>query len=346
MKKKTKIIIIIVSTFIVIWGTFFTTDFIRVKNEKAPIFCIRTLQYKDGGSTDYVGLFYWVKRQAGAFSDSAYSSTMNISLTYHIRPWFFPVNNIKTYLNTLNIDYISITDDNKSEIKITVLNDYQHISEYSYVGKWPEDKMHELFLFPNTRALKIYDKNGSVQSYYLLKSGRLVDSDKIRSYSTIYSFERLKVAALLEKYGGYVDKSNFNIGSDNFTIKDYMGKADDALQLIAEDENNEYYLSSIRSDKVTVIFDNGEELSLEFALENNIISIYDVINKGDISIITEPKGNLISSVFINNLKQLGHTFIETPMDKIDIFLQPFGKTVLTNFDGKGELENILILNNK
>jgi len=65
-------------------------------------------------------------------------------------------------------------------------------------------------------------------------------------------------------------------------------------------------------------------------------------NKGEDRTITESMSNLTSSVFINDLKQLGHTFVETPMDKIDTFLQPQAVTVLTNFDGKGELGNIRI----
>ena len=55
---KKKIIICVVITFVLIWTAFFTTDFIRCKNDKEPIFAVEVATYSDGGSKMYVGLFY------------------------------------------------------------------------------------------------------------------------------------------------------------------------------------------------------------------------------------------------------------------------------------------------
>lgn len=60
--KKGKKICIILLTIIVIWGAIFLTDYIRVKNNKTPIFCIKNPAgvIMDGGTTEYFGLGYKV----------------------------------------------------------------------------------------------------------------------------------------------------------------------------------------------------------------------------------------------------------------------------------------------
>ena len=41
-----------------LFGTFITTDFLRAKEGKEPIFAIYMKSYEDGGSKKYLGLFY------------------------------------------------------------------------------------------------------------------------------------------------------------------------------------------------------------------------------------------------------------------------------------------------
>ncbi len=57
MGKKTKSIVRII---LVIWLIFGVTDFALTQVEKAPIFAIPIVMYKDGGSTEYYGLGYKV----------------------------------------------------------------------------------------------------------------------------------------------------------------------------------------------------------------------------------------------------------------------------------------------
>ena len=56
MKKFLRILIFVVS----IWVIIFCIDFICIRTIKRPVFMIKTNTYKDGGSTEYVGLFYKV----------------------------------------------------------------------------------------------------------------------------------------------------------------------------------------------------------------------------------------------------------------------------------------------
>ena len=56
MKKGIKIILIILG----IWLSLFLVDFICIKTIKRPIFMIRTVIYKDGGTKEYLGLGYKV----------------------------------------------------------------------------------------------------------------------------------------------------------------------------------------------------------------------------------------------------------------------------------------------
>lgn len=53
-----KIFLAILFSIIIIFATVFTTDLIRCENNQKPIFCIETQTYNDGGSKQYVGLFY------------------------------------------------------------------------------------------------------------------------------------------------------------------------------------------------------------------------------------------------------------------------------------------------
>lgn len=53
MKKKIGLVIIV---FIVCWGVLFAIDYSRITNNKKTIFSTEMAVYKDGGSTEYLGL--------------------------------------------------------------------------------------------------------------------------------------------------------------------------------------------------------------------------------------------------------------------------------------------------
>jgi len=59
MKKKYIKIAVIIIGF---WCLFICTDYILAKLDKTPFFCIPVNVYKDGGTTEYYGLGYKVKK--------------------------------------------------------------------------------------------------------------------------------------------------------------------------------------------------------------------------------------------------------------------------------------------
>lgn len=89
---KKKIIICIVITFVLMWTAFFTTDSIRCKNDKEPIFAIEVATYDDGGSKKYVGLFYNYYSLKSLNPDKTIDNNESEYLVDKvITPWFFSV---------------------------------------------------------------------------------------------------------------------------------------------------------------------------------------------------------------------------------------------------------------
>ena len=72
------------------------------------------------------------------------------------------------------------------------------------------------------------------------------------------------------------------------SIEEWDGEAADALEFIYEDGDYKYYLSSIRSDKIMLTFDNGKRLSLREAISQQKINIDDLIING-LQVYTEQK---------------------------------------------------------
>ena len=59
MNKKIKILLMILAILIILLPTFIVVDYIRLKNNNKPIFSLNfDIQYLDGGTKVYYGLFY------------------------------------------------------------------------------------------------------------------------------------------------------------------------------------------------------------------------------------------------------------------------------------------------
>lgn len=58
MKRRKTIILVII--LVILWLIMFGIDYVRVKEEKLPIFCIESAHVADGGTTIYMGLGYKV----------------------------------------------------------------------------------------------------------------------------------------------------------------------------------------------------------------------------------------------------------------------------------------------
>jgi len=105
MKRKYKVLIIVFSIILILFATFFTTDYIRAKKEKKPIFAVYVAGYDDGGSKKYLGLFYNVYCVKIYYSEPEWHNedgTLKeeyqdqVRLTYwEVTPWFKSLDKVK-----------------------------------------------------------------------------------------------------------------------------------------------------------------------------------------------------------------------------------------------------------
>ena len=63
-------------------------------------------------------------------------------------------------------------------------------------------------------------------------------------------------------------------------IEEWDGISASALELVYEDDYYQYYLTSIRSDRIMLTFDDGQRISLKDAISQDKISIEDLILNG------------------------------------------------------------------
>ena len=97
MKKRHKIIITIIICFLTLWTTMFITDYIRCKNDKNPCFSVRVASFEDGGSQQYIGLFYnyyKVVQHKYVYLDGE-EPTITKEVDYVMTPWFFNIDYAK-----------------------------------------------------------------------------------------------------------------------------------------------------------------------------------------------------------------------------------------------------------
>jgi len=107
MKKGTKISLLVVFIFIIIWVTFFVVDSSRARNDKEPVFAIYTIGYEDGGSKKYTGLFYnvyWLhyfnplmnsdwENEDGTLKEEYLDKEFITGVK--VTPWFYKIDKVK-----------------------------------------------------------------------------------------------------------------------------------------------------------------------------------------------------------------------------------------------------------
>lgn len=215
MKKSLKIVLIVLG----IWLLMFITDFICVKTINRPIFMIRTLIYKDGGTKVYHGLFYKVIDYKVLDGDDS----------IHIGTWLMKYNPSAVQNRLINhallfsSEYTSVADDNVFIYKNIdeIINILKHGTGIVYLGfpecKWcqayvpmlnevaKENSLDEIYYFNiladrtnNTEKYQEivniltdylqYDKEGNkrvyVPSVIAIKEGRIVGFDDETAYDT------------------------------------------------------------------------------------------------------------------------------------------------------------------
>lgn len=91
-----------------------------------------------------------------------------------------------------------------------------------------------------------------------------------------------------------------------FTIDDRTEICAQALELIYSDDENSYYLSCIKSGTIYLVYTDGTEITLKDALEQNAVTM-DELMKAGLSVIIEPTGNLDSSSSSNKTTRASRT---------------------------------------
>lgn len=105
MKKGYKILLII----LLVWLGIFLVDFMAIKTIKRPIFMVRTVIYKDGGTKEYLGLGYKVIK----------CNTLD--------------ENNKITIGTWALDYNCSTNNNDNNQNMTVVDSIKFSNEYTNV---------------------------------------------------------------------------------------------------------------------------------------------------------------------------------------------------------------------
>ena len=79
-------------------------------------------------------------------------------------------------------------------------------------------------------------------------------------------------------------------------IEEFDGQSAEMLELIYEDDNYNYFLSSLRSAMIMLVFDNGERISLKDAIERKKVGIEELLLNG-LQIYMEEKEEWTDLIF-------------------------------------------------
>ena len=72
------------------------------------------------------------------------------------------------------------------------------------------------------------------------------------------------------------------------SIEEWEGISSEALELIFEDDENKYYLTSIRSHHIMLTFENGERISLRETISQQKVGLDELLSNG-LEVYTEKK---------------------------------------------------------
>jgi len=90
----------ILSFVLLAWILVLSVDNYRAEHQKAPLFCVEVETYDDGGSIQYVGLFYQVYHVK---HQDQTPEPMTIDYGYYVVPWFITLHYVKHMLEISTI---------------------------------------------------------------------------------------------------------------------------------------------------------------------------------------------------------------------------------------------------
>jgi hypothetical protein len=177
----------------------------------------------------------------------------------------------------------------KEEAK-TIINDNYSGAIWTAVGiEWWENADGS----PQREAL---DAIGESCYLYISDSGAYIAVGK--KYGTVYEYDSNAQEFInpLQKPQATSLQKVQPTPSIRVAIEDRILDADAVEELVYEDTHYKYSLTSIRSDSITLTFEDGKQLLLKDALSQEKISIEDLILNG-LHVIIEPKDNPMGGSF-------------------------------------------------
>ncbi len=167
---------------------------------------------------------------------------------------------------------------------ITDKNDLKFLEKYAYSHKYPSDKLHELFVFPQNQLVQLNSGNIINHSMYLMEDGSLVLQSRktdngnvvetlfdVYTADSKYMLDKSALIELLKKYGGIpivgFDDSVSPIYSVNNNI--FIKSENGEILLTADNFVNVYVQNNDNSSGVVITLTNaGKELFKTVTTEN------------------------------------------------------------------------------
>jgi hypothetical protein len=136
---------------------------------------------------------------------------------------------------------------------------------------------------------KLFENLHSGDIIKIIYSGEIAES--YPAQTTVFEVELVDSGSIenipqdiydqLSELGWHIIKSISAEGNGVLvSIEEWSGESAEALELIYEDDNHRYYLSSIRSANIMLVFDNSERISLKDAIEQQKVSIEELLLNG------------------------------------------------------------------
>lgn len=185
MKKVVKIVGIILMVLVVLGIIFYTIDKNRGREGQKPIFCIKIGTYKDGGTTEYIGLGYKVIDFSK--NEGFVDNTMNYYTKIHIGSWFMTYDSAYKQRNN-GITTMQITD-------VEFVRTYSVISDLQKTDQTGNYNYYviEKFQYDNPIVIRVenkYQLEENTNYEFTFKGG--IDLKKT-DYSMEEIFERFRI---------------------------------------------------------------------------------------------------------------------------------------------------------
>ena len=207
MKKKTKIILIAITSFIVLYGVIFLTDMSRVKQLKKPIFCIENGYM--GSMTRFDGLGYKIGLDINATTGEITYGQMTM---------------LGQYVVKLYADYFDVKEPSNTSEKIEVIK--PEVSNLNKFNKYLERDNRTIYLAGNVE--EVYYNDSEIKMTlkdYISKSYQTLD-DSIKHLTDIIDYvDTLKDGGTMiyesNAYDITIIKCNTVEGNKDIFIGDY-----------------------------------------------------------------------------------------------------------------------------